>query len=169
MALKPCRECKKKVSTEALTCPNCGAPDPTVNLETKYEIVWCEEISCKSRHKQLKIPTILLGQQQCPVCESVMTLVSKKQLAQLETIKKYLEPHKKKISDVNKREAAEKKIIDKHYGGRSADYNVRESVSKGNGFWNGNEGLAKTFWLYFIVGNMIGNLMVIVLLESAFL
>ena len=161
MALKPCRECKKKVSTEALTCPNCGVPDPTVNLETKYEIVWCEEISCKSRHKQLKIPTILLGQQQCPVCESVMTLVSKKQLAQLETIKKYLEPHKKKVSDLNKREAAEKKIIDKHYGGRSADDNVRESVSKGNGFWNGTEGLAKTFWLYFIVGNMIGNLMVL--------
>lgn len=29
MALKPCRECKKKISTEAFTCPNCGAPQPT--------------------------------------------------------------------------------------------------------------------------------------------
>jgi len=29
MALKPCRECKKKVSTEAVTCPSCGVPDPT--------------------------------------------------------------------------------------------------------------------------------------------
>ena len=29
MALKPCRECKKKVSTEASTCPSCGAPNPT--------------------------------------------------------------------------------------------------------------------------------------------
>ena len=29
MALKPCRECKKKVSTEAVTCPNCGVPNPT--------------------------------------------------------------------------------------------------------------------------------------------
>ena len=29
MALKNCRECKKKVSTEALTCPNCGVPNPT--------------------------------------------------------------------------------------------------------------------------------------------
>ena len=29
MALKPCRECKKKVSTQAATCPNCGAPKPT--------------------------------------------------------------------------------------------------------------------------------------------
>ena len=26
MALKPCRECKKKVSTEASACPSCGAP-----------------------------------------------------------------------------------------------------------------------------------------------
>ena len=30
MALKPCRECKKKVSTEAATCPNCGVPNPTI-------------------------------------------------------------------------------------------------------------------------------------------
>jgi len=29
MALKNCRECKKKVSTEALTCPHCGVPNPT--------------------------------------------------------------------------------------------------------------------------------------------
>ena len=37
-------------------------------------------------------------------------------------------------SSDKKREAAEKKIIDKHYGGRSADDNVRESVSKGERF-----------------------------------
>jgi hypothetical protein len=29
MALKPCRECKKKVSTQASTCPSCGVPNPT--------------------------------------------------------------------------------------------------------------------------------------------
>ena len=29
MALKACRECKKKVSTEATACPSCGAPNPT--------------------------------------------------------------------------------------------------------------------------------------------
>ena len=29
MALKPCRECKKKVSTEATVCPSCGVPNPT--------------------------------------------------------------------------------------------------------------------------------------------
>jgi hypothetical protein len=29
MALKPCRECGASISTEAQTCPHCGAPDPT--------------------------------------------------------------------------------------------------------------------------------------------
>jgi hypothetical protein len=28
MALKPCRECKKEVSTEAKTCPHCGVSNP---------------------------------------------------------------------------------------------------------------------------------------------
>lgn len=29
MALAPCRECGKQVSTEASTCPDCGVPHPT--------------------------------------------------------------------------------------------------------------------------------------------
>jgi uncharacterized membrane protein YdbT with pleckstrin-like domain len=29
MALAPCRECGKRVSTEAATCPECGVPNPT--------------------------------------------------------------------------------------------------------------------------------------------
>jgi len=33
MALKPCRECKKKISTEAISCPNCGVPNPAATLE----------------------------------------------------------------------------------------------------------------------------------------
>ena len=37
MALKPCRECKKKVSTEANTCPSCGAPHPTLKAKDKIE------------------------------------------------------------------------------------------------------------------------------------
>jgi hypothetical protein len=39
MALKPCRECKKKVSTEAATCPNCGVPNPTQEIKTKEEVI----------------------------------------------------------------------------------------------------------------------------------
>lgn len=26
--MKPCRECKKEISEEAVSCPNCGAPQP---------------------------------------------------------------------------------------------------------------------------------------------
>lgn len=29
MALKPCKECKKEISTEAKVCPNCGKRNPT--------------------------------------------------------------------------------------------------------------------------------------------
>ena len=29
MALKKCRECNKKISTEASVCPFCGVPNPT--------------------------------------------------------------------------------------------------------------------------------------------
>jgi RNA polymerase subunit RPABC4/transcription elongation factor Spt4 len=34
MALKPCRECKKEVSTEATVCPHCGTPKPTTPQQT---------------------------------------------------------------------------------------------------------------------------------------
>jgi hypothetical protein len=47
MALKPCRECRKEVSTEAAACPSCGAPDPTRIISPKfkksrniYEDIW---------------------------------------------------------------------------------------------------------------------------------
>src|SRR6266481_2412261 len=33
MALKPCRECRKEVSTQAKTCPQCGVPHPTSQLD----------------------------------------------------------------------------------------------------------------------------------------
>ena len=48
MALKPCRECKKKVSTEAAACPSCGVPNPTNNnvpkkkSENVYEKIWSD-------------------------------------------------------------------------------------------------------------------------------
>lgn len=33
MALQPCRECGQPVSTEAVTCPRCGVPQPTTPLK----------------------------------------------------------------------------------------------------------------------------------------
>jgi hypothetical protein len=40
MTLKSCKECKKKISTEARTCPNCGVPNPTLENENIYEKIW---------------------------------------------------------------------------------------------------------------------------------
>ena len=40
MALKPCRECKKKVSTEAKTCPSCGAPNPTLKKLPEQTVMY---------------------------------------------------------------------------------------------------------------------------------
>ena len=52
MALKSCRECGDKVSTEAKTCPKCGVPNPTEKKDTKdtkniYEEIW---LSTKSQY-----------------------------------------------------------------------------------------------------------------------
>ncbi len=52
MALKHCRECKKKVSTEAIICPSCGVPNPTNKKDAKdmkdiYEEIW---LSAKSEY-----------------------------------------------------------------------------------------------------------------------
>ena len=30
MALEPCKECKKEISTLAKSCPNCGAPNENI-------------------------------------------------------------------------------------------------------------------------------------------
>ena len=40
MALKPYRECKKKVSTEAQSCPNSGVPNPTIKKNTKLKYIY---------------------------------------------------------------------------------------------------------------------------------
>ena len=57
MALKPCRECKKKVSTEASNCPSCGAPDPTTNMNKKELVEWrsrenLEEVTFRNDEKR---------------------------------------------------------------------------------------------------------------------
>lgn len=141
MALKPCRECKKKVSTEALACPRCGVPNPTLTIK-------------KDKSKKTSGKT---GEGGWPVeyLESVEKLhTSYNQKKNFKDPSEWDEYYGEK----NKREAAEKRIIDKHFGGRSASKNKYVS-SRQEGFWNGTEGLAKTFWLYFIVGNAVGNLL----------
>lgn len=106
MALKSCRECKKKVSTEATACPNCGAPRPTLKNVPQSEDVFSQSIK---------------------------------------TVSKGVESFKKGF-----------------YGDEYVEPKRKTSSDDGNmfGFWTGREGLAKTFWLYFIVANMVGNVLV---------
>ena len=40
MALKKCRERGKKVSTEAASCPSCGAPNPTFKKSSELASVF---------------------------------------------------------------------------------------------------------------------------------
>ena len=142
MALKPCRECKRKVSTEATTCPRCGVPNPT----------------SKSSKKDKRV-NIQHGVEYCAECGT--ELPSGPPCNQPNCRLAVISPRKKNkpISKDQyniRREKAEKEIIDKYFDGRSADNNPSP---KGDGFWNGTEGLAKTFWLYFIGGNAVGNLL----------
>lgn len=37
MALKPCRECKKEVASDATTCPHCGCKGPVANVEIIFK------------------------------------------------------------------------------------------------------------------------------------
>ena len=37
MALKPCKECNKKISTLAKVCPSCGAPSPTRKINSSIK------------------------------------------------------------------------------------------------------------------------------------
>jgi len=40
MGLANCKECGKKVSTTAKSCPNCGAPEPTKKKEKSTETLF---------------------------------------------------------------------------------------------------------------------------------
>ena len=82
MPLKPCRECKKKVSTEANTCPNCGVPNPTKvvkiqKLKPDYGYARCEKSFCNSRYKLLELPKISIGTQICQACGNTLQNVTK--------------------------------------------------------------------------------------------
>ena len=105
MALKSCRECKKKVSTEAFSCPSCGAPNPTFSKGSKQSFSIMKEIN------------------------------------------KGIESFKKGMEDESNKEYVPSK--------------KKTGEDDGNifGFWTGREGLAKTFWLYFCGGNVVGKIL----------
>ena len=172
MALKPCRECEKKVSTEASSCPNCGAPHPThkaqkitepkfsykfgdVKIENdEYKLIKinendtyarCFKSFCKKRYKILTIPKSKIGKEICNSCGNKLEKVSKKQALDYFANKDYNLKQAKSSEESNNI----KKIND-------------ASKSKAKYFFNlinGLEGLPITFWGYFIGGNAFINVL----------
>ena len=154
MALKPCRECKKKVSTEAVTCPNCGAPNPTIVTKTKkikpnYGFVRCEKTFCNNRYKLLEIPKTLIGVQECQVCGNKMEKVKNEDA----------------IKEIEKRQSKPQSSRTIKQSISSSNSSISSS-SNGKYFFNGTKSLAETFWLYFFVGNKVFVLFEYLLLEN---
>lgn len=159
MALKPCRECRKKVSTEALSCPKCGVPNPTakkikedkrVNIE--HGVTYCSSCGtelpsgppCNNSNCKLAVIS--------PWGKKKVVTKSNKNTEDNNIRKERVNNKKIEIDKYyadEKREKAEKEIIKKYYNNNDS----------GSGFWNGTEGLAKSFWLYFIGGNVVGNIL----------
>ena len=150
VALKPCRECGKKVSTEAQSCPNCGAPHPTHKAETKIEPTYsykfgeveientsneiinvnqndtyarCEKSFCTNRYEILTIPKAKIGKELCSGCGNKLKKVKKQDA----------------ISSIQNKQSKPKNqpvIIQQ---------NLIEKI------WWGNETLGTIFWMYCIL------------------
>ncbi|HAV43001.1 TPA: hypothetical protein DCX15_03180 [bacterium] len=58
MALRQCRECRKEVSAEAISCPHCGCPFPTGKKEDlkKFLSGWEKYIPPEIREELKKLP-----------------------------------------------------------------------------------------------------------------
>ena len=136
MALKSCRECKKKVSTEAKICPRCGVPDPTT-------------IKRKTKSKKTLKGTGAGGWPK----EYLEAQAELHGSSYENEVNKYVEPSDWDEFTKNK--------VNKYVEPSDWDESTKNKVKytpEPKGFWTGSEGLAKTFWLYFIGGNIVGNI-----------
>ena len=141
MALKPCRECKKKVSTEAATCPSCGVPNPTQkkttvkpwgtepetsiaksnDLKPDYTYARCGRSFCNSKFKILSVPIVLIETQTCQACGNILEKVSDKEASA---------------------------TIENRTSNRSVTSVQQNLIEK---IWWGNETLGTIFWMYCIL------------------
>ena len=146
MALKPCRECKKKVSTEAQTCPNCGVPNPTIKKNTKIKYIYarCGKSFCSSRYKVLKITKNLNNIQKCQTCGNTLEEVLEKDAL------KYIEENKVQKTQINQISETKNSNLNQKFSNKE---NVIARV------WKGDETLSRTFWIYLVLcGSILGGL-----------
>ena len=176
MALKACRECKKKVSTEAKVCPRCGVPDPTLkrkikskrNLKGTGAGGWPKEYL----EAQAELHGSSDGNEFNRYVESSdrdeFTKNKVKNISAHCSNKKcqtFSKLYRIPFTSVGSRVCPTCKEYLIEEGGTSLGAGLTKNKanykSETKGFWTGSEGLAKTFWLYFIGGNIVGNILLI--------
>lgn len=62
MALDKCRECNGKVSSDAISCPHCGAPDPAVGLSRSISKDEIPDVVEVSGHETIEAETFSTNQ-----------------------------------------------------------------------------------------------------------
>jgi len=177
MALKSCRECKKKVSTEAKICPRCGVPDPTIikrkikskrNLKGTGAGGWPKEYL----EAQAELHGSSDGNEFNRYVESSdrdeFTKNKVKNISAHCSNKKcqnFSKLYRIPLTSVGSRVCPTCKEYLIEEGGTSLRAGLTKNKvnykSETKGFWTGSEGLAKTFWLYFVGGNIVGNILLI--------
>ena len=175
MALRSCRECKKKVSTEAKICPRCGVPDPTAlkrKIKSKQTLKGTGAGGWSKEH--LKAQAELHGSSDENevnryVESSDWDRFTKNKVknvwahCQTSFCSNKNKLYRIALTSVGSRVCS----LCKEYLIEEGDKSLRAGVTKNKvnyksetkGFWTGSEGLAKTFWLYFIGGNIVGNIL----------
>ena len=67
--MKPCRECKKEISEQAITCPNCGAPFPArkewdgwgFEYKSPVEILGLPLLHISFKYRANRVPVVAKG------------------------------------------------------------------------------------------------------------
>jgi hypothetical protein len=67
--MKPCRECKREVSEQAITCPNCGAPFPVrekwdgwgFEYKSPYTMFGMPLVHISFKYRPNRVPVVAKG------------------------------------------------------------------------------------------------------------
>jgi len=67
--MKPCRECRHEISEQALTCPNCGAPNPArdkwdgwgFEYKSKAEMFGLPLVHISFKYRSNRVPVVAKG------------------------------------------------------------------------------------------------------------
>ena len=162
MALKPCRECKKKVSTEAATCPNCGVPNPTskkkINFSISKKSIWahCSNDNCKDYTQMFTIPSSALDKRECKTCESNLMKARYENGKPVMPSTIEYETNNRIAEDRRRKDESRKATEDARRNAQSKT--TKEEESSWGKFMDGNLDLKTAFWGYGFFGSIVVGL-----------